>query len=198
MSKNKYRPPVIIRSENFRGFIGSALKRSKNFADIFDDVRLAADVAKIIAPICKEYKVGSPITGAQCEIRHKRRELTPEDYKRPEEEWVQLMSEELLCVVVHLKTVASLQRFLQIRPTLERALKRFGYGALVLECECTPKCYEKTEPYKPLLTEPREKNDEASAEARAFAEKCGDEALRKSLLRLADTLASKKEQPPSD
>jgi hypothetical protein len=60
-----------------------------------------------------------------------------------------------------------------------------------VESRCDPKSYEKPAPYRPLLNEPREKNDEASGKARDLAARTSDPALKTALERLADTLSTK-------
>jgi hypothetical protein len=173
-----------------RGFVGTFLAKG-SLAEKMQDAEVAGYIAGILRPLVDEYKVGSPITGAQCEISHEARPLRPEDYQKEDYGWDNPQNEDALRLIVHLKSVESVRRFQNILPSVERLLRSRGFGCISVESRCDPKSYEKPAPYRPLLNEPREKNDEASGEARDLAARTSDPDLKKALERLADTLSTK-------
>jgi hypothetical protein len=173
-----------------RGFVNVFLEKGA-LAEKMQDAAIADYVARLLRPLFDNYKISGPITGAQCEITHEARALRPEDYQKEDYGWDNPESTESLRLIVHLKNVESVRRFQNILPSVKQTLLAHGFGDLYVEGRCTPKCYEKPEPYRPLLGEPREKNDAASAEALGLAAKTDDPAYKATLERLAKTLSTK-------
>ena len=171
-----------------QGFIEHFL-RTGHFADKMSNVVVAKQIASIIAPICKTYSLGSPITGAQCELRYQPSSICEDKISYENDEIIDpFAQQETLILRLYVKSTSSLTRLKQIKGTLENALKRHGFGSITVEGIYNPKAFQplETPPEKTFIPHPKSKR--ASDSAKTLARSLKDPELKKALENLSNAL----------
>lgn len=127
-------------SKNRRDTLVGHMRHSNILGSRFKDLEDAERIAAILNPIGQAHKLGSTITGAQCQISHTFIR-TAENANSYDEDHDPFEGQEMVIITLHLKSSASLTRFNQIKPSLENALMARGYGSYQLKAICNPAAY---------------------------------------------------------
>ncbi len=118
------------------------LMRQSKFRSALANVQLAERISLIINPVCQQYGLGVPITGAQCFIEQKMvRQPDENPYEvDPAEDPLHGYVNELHLTVL-LPNTACLSKFRQIKPSIEKALQNHGIVTLKVFGKVEPAAY---------------------------------------------------------
>ncbi len=164
----------IRKTKNRRDTLVGHMRHSNILGSRFKDLEDAERIAAILNPIGRAHKLGSNITGAQCQISH-RYVHTTENANSYDDDHDPFEGQEMVFITLHLKSSASLTRFNQIRPSFENALMAQGYGSYQLKAVCDPSAYvplDNSDSNRCIIE--RKPSEKASQEAEKLADELSD------------------------
>jgi len=164
----------IRKTQNRRDTLVGHMRHSNILGSRFKDLEDAKRIAAILNPIGQAHKLGSNITGAQCQISHSF-VRTAENTNSYDDDHDPFEGQEMVFITLHLKSSASLTRFNQIRPSFENALMAHGYGSYQLKAICDPSAYvalEESDSDRCIVERPP--SEKASQEAEKLADELTD------------------------
>lgn len=181
------------KTKNRRDTLVGHMRHSNILGSRFKDLEDAERIAAILNPIGQAHKLGSAITGAQCQIS-RTFVRTAENANSYDEEHDPFEGQEMVIITLHLKSSASLTRFNQIKPSMENALMARGYGSYQLKAVCNPAAYaplDNSDSDRCIVE--RLPSEKASREAEKLADELVDNPeLAKTFRNLAKVLKPKK------
>lgn len=189
---NASKTQTTRRTKNRRDTLLGHMRHSNILGSRFKDLEDAERIASILNPIGQAHKLGSNITGAQCQISHSFVRTT-ENTNTYDDDHDPFEGQEMVFITLHLKSPASLTRFNQIRPSLENALMAHGYGLYQLKAICDPSAYAPLDKYDSdrCIVE-RFPSEKASQEAEKLANELSDNPeLAEAFRTLSKTLKPK-------
>lgn len=181
---------VLRKTKIRRNTLVGHMRHSNLLGSRFKDLEDAERIAAILNPIGQAHKLGSNITGAQCQIKRSF-VRTAENENSYDEDHDPFEGQEMVFITLHLKSSASLTRFNQIKPSMENALMARGYGSYQLSAVCDPAAYVPLDTDSSRLVVERLPSEKASREADALADEISDPELAETFRNLAKTLKPK-------